>query len=88
MMGGCLPMGAFTMWWMLWWRLVVTSAYLGFEIIVQSFIIAGVTAPIIALRAKRTIVIFPIIRMWHGDGAIEYRWGFPEKTRSQQPVSS
>lgn len=68
----------FKMWWMLWWRLSLIAYYFGYDGTGPALLIGGVVAAIIAFEAKRTIVIFPIIRQFYGDGAIEYRRGFPK----------
>jgi len=72
-------MGAFLkMWWMFWWRISVVAFYFGYNGAGPGFVISGMVAAIIAFEAKRTIVIFPIIRQFYGDGAFEYRRGFPK----------
>ena len=72
-------MGAFLkMWWMFWWRISVVAFYFGYNGAGPGLVISGMIAAIIAFEAKRTVVIFPIIRQFYGDGAIEYRRGFPK----------
>src|SRR5699024_2663456 len=66
-------MGAFLkMWWMFWWRISVVACYFGYNAAGPGFVISGMVAAIIAFEAKKTIVIFPIIRQFYGYAAIAY----------------
>ncbi|GAA4106299.1 hypothetical protein FB556_2192 [Enteractinococcus coprophilus] len=67
-------MGAFfKMWWMFWWRMSVVTWYLGYNGVGPGFLISGMIAAVIAFQAQKTIVIFPVIQQFYGDGAIQDR---------------